>query len=114
MGAYVYMYVYSKAYRPVSVFRRYCAWWNEGKGTDAWDTGPVAKSALQSFWNSFHQNPTGKDALSVFEMERKSRELDEIKNGFTAGANAAHRCSKMTYLIRVKDKCRTDASRTTC
>ena len=97
-----------QVYSPVSVFRRYCSWWDGGKGIDAWDTGPVAKSALEWFQKSAYSKTIGKNDTVLAAMEQNSKEFDRIKNGYTAGANAAHRSSTLAGRIRISTTDRTN------
>ena len=76
-------------YDPVRVFRAYLRWWDNGHGTDAWDTGPIAAQCLSHF---------AERSISLSNLENFSRNLDAQSNGRTAGANALHRVTVLACL----------------
>ena len=73
------------AHDPVATMRAYNLWWANGKGVDAWDTGPIAGQALR---HSPHARCTS-------DLETTARAIDQRLRGQTAGANALHRCTPL-------------------
>jgi len=58
-------------YSPADVYQRYYDWWQEGKGVDAWDTGPTTAFTLRQYRPG--------DCLQV--LEDRSQALDIEQKG---------------------------------
>jgi hypothetical protein len=86
-----------EGYDPARVFGGYCAWWDHGKGVDAWDTGPIAGSLMKA--RALHGAVHAPGADGLKQLEERSKLLNRQLRGMTAGVNAVHRVGALALAV---------------
>ena len=80
---------------PAAGFATCAAWWDDGAGVDAWDTGPITGALLQDFQRRGGSRAVTGGNGAVGELEAAACRLDRELKGMTAGVNAAHRVAPL-------------------